>query len=355
MVELYKDANFNGTRRDFEEGEYPSIGDIDNKVSSLKVGAGWYVELYPGTGFRGDKVVLFTGEYGILPSTISNGQISIWNDQISSMKVRKHYPEVYPLVRFYEHANFTGFEQNLAGTEEVTEYPSPFLMNDSLTSLKVPEGCSVVLYKDTDFRGSSLELGAGEHYLGHYGFNDLVSSMKIRRANLELIGIEYTSQEEIYAGRPISISGSCISKSSVDQVYTVELKKTLSSSISRSWSDSTMNGIEVSETASMTVEGVAVSGTISTTISRQLENTFTVGEEEITSETAEYGQSVSITLPPNHRCEASIELTLKKYKVEANYIYRLKGSELKGKQKVTFEVDDYQAGEVKIETRALSE
>ncbi|WP_192350450.1 hypothetical protein [Algoriphagus sp. Y33] len=66
------------------------------------------------------------------------------------------------------------------------------MKNDSITSMKVPEGARVILYSDSELKGKSKEFRSGEYSnLVHFGFQDNVSSVQIIRPDLELINIEY--------------------------------------------------------------------------------------------------------------------------------------------------------------------
>ncbi|MEH0154464.1 beta/gamma crystallin-related protein [Limibacter armeniacum] len=345
-VTVFKHTNFKGSKKVLDKGEYPTIGIGNDVMSSLKIAPGYFVHLYKDSGFRGSHIVLFQGDYASLPG---------WNDKVSSMKIFEHDAKLFPLVSFYEHSQYQGFEQNLAGTGESTDYNFPFFKNDSISSLKVPHGVNVVLYKDSRLRGSSREFGPGEYpNLKVYGFNDVVSSVKILRPELELVGIEYTNEEVLPNGNPIGISDSTVNGTDIEQETSLTLEKELTKSTTRSWSNSTLVGITVSTTATVGIEKGPISAEISQTISTTLENTFTIGEEETKSETSKFTKTITITIPPRSVGEAQIILTPKKYKVDAIYAFVIKGTKDKIYQKVTIEIDDFQQGEAEIYARPIS-
>lgn len=52
--------------------------------------------------------------------------------------------------------------------------------NDELSSIRIPRGCAVILYEDANFRGSSLELNEDERELGRTRIgNDEASSIEV--------------------------------------------------------------------------------------------------------------------------------------------------------------------------------
>ncbi len=53
------------------------------------------------------------------------------------------------------------------------------LKNDSLTSVKVPNGYKITLYQDADYKGTAIVLLQDTSYLGD--FNDKTSSIKVEK------------------------------------------------------------------------------------------------------------------------------------------------------------------------------
>lgn len=54
-------------------------------------------------------------------------------------------------------------------------------IDDEISSVDVPAGHVLILYRERDERGDRLELAAGHHNLAPYGFNDCASSLRLRR------------------------------------------------------------------------------------------------------------------------------------------------------------------------------
>ena len=344
-VSIYKHSNFKGTAATYSKGQFITIPIGNDQISSIKVKLGYFAYFYRDTGFRGPRLVLFGGNYSYIHD---------WNDKISSMQIFEHDPKLYPLVSFFQHANFGGFKQYLAGLGESTDYNFPFMKNDSITSMIVPEGTRVVLYKDSKLRGKSKEFGPGEYSnLVHFGFQDNASSVQIIRPDLELINIEYTNEVTLPDGNPIGLSDSTVNQSDFEQVNTLTLEKEITKSTTRSWSESTMIGITVTTSASLEIEKGPVTAAVETSISNTLENTFTVGEEETVSETSTFSKAIAIKIPPKSIGEATLFMTPKKVRYDAIYTFRLKGTENTFKQNVSIEVDDFQVGEAIISVKPI--
>ncbi|MBN7813596.1 hypothetical protein J0A68_21755 [Algoriphagus sp. H41] len=344
-VSIFKHANFGGTAMTLKKGNYATIPIGNDQISSIKVEPGFFAYFYKDSGFRGPRLVLFGGDYSFVHQ---------WNDQISSMEIFEHDAELYPMVSFFEHANFGGFQQNLAGLGASADYNFPFFKNDSISSMKVPHGARVILYADSGLRGAHREFGPGEYSnLGHFGFNDKISSVQIIRPDLELINIEYINEVALPDGNTIGLSDSTVNHSSIEQVNTLTLEREITKSTTRSWSNSTLIGITVTTTASVGVEKGPISAEMETSISKTLENTFTIGEEETVSEASTFSKSVAVRIPPHAVGEAKLFMTPKKVRLDAIYTFRLVGTDSTFQQEVAIVIDDFQVGEAKISTRPL--
>ena len=339
-VTIFKHSNFRGTNTTLEPGKYPTIPRVGNdNISSVKVAPGFFAKLYVHSGFRGRSVILFPGHYS---------NVSGFNDEFSSIDVNEYDAELFPSVRFFQHANFKGYEQRLAGTGQVTDYDFPFVQNDAISSVKVPEGTKVILYKDSRLRGSSLTLEAGDHpSLGVFGFNDKVSSVQIIQNDLELVDIEYTNFVAV-EGEPKLIKANTQNGSDIDQKANLLLEATYSETFSRSFSNSTLFGLEISTTASVGIEKGPLSASLSTTITKKFENTFTVGKEESKSNSITIAKELNVTIPPRTLAEAIMTLTPVKTTVDAIYTFQLVGTDKTFKQNVTIEVDDAAVGVAEI-------
>ncbi|SHO63861.1 beta/gamma crystallin-related protein [Algoriphagus zhangzhouensis] len=339
-ISVFEHAHFKGTKATYDKGSYITIPIGNDRISSIIVEPGYFAYFYLHTGFRGPKLVLFAGEYNYVQD---------WNDKISSMEIFEHDPNLYPIVSFFEHDNFRGFQQNLAGLGEVASYDFPFLKNDSITSMIVPEGARVILFEDKNLGGKSREFGPGEYSnLVHFGFQDNASSVQIIRPDLELVNIEYVNEVVLPDGNPIGLSDSTVNDSDIEQVGTLTLEREITKSTTRSFSQSTLIGITVTTSATLSVERGPVSAEIENSVSRTLENTFTIGEEETASETSTFTKSVAVRIPPFTIGEATLFMTPKKVRLDAIYTFKLKGTENLFTQEVSIVVDDFQVGEAKI-------
>jgi hypothetical protein len=346
-ITIYQHVDYKGKKSDLSVGDYPKSVIGNDQISSIKIQEGYYVMLYKDTGFRGPKIVLFEGDYSSLPG---------WNDKISSIKVFKQNSDIDPLVTFYEHNNFKGYKQKLAGLGQETDFPSPFFKHDTISSLKIPEGVRVVLYEHHKFGGKSLELGAGDHpSLKVYGFNDIASSVKLIRSDLELVSIKYENEVSVPAGDPIGISGRVVSYSAQKQSFELNLTKEIESSITRSWSETTLVGLEVSVTSEAEADLGLITASSSTTISTKLEQSFTIGEEETHSEVSIFGQVMTVSLPPYYVGEGLIILTPVRKKIDAIYTFRIIDTDRLVEQTATILIDDFQQGEAEITTRPIDE
>ncbi len=169
-VTFYGDANYGGWRAILGAGSYNysemlAAGIPNDKLSSLKVPAGFKVTLYENANFGGSQKVV-TGDTSYL---------SDFNDLTSSIKV-----EAEDLPEFYTDANYQGTSVKLsAGSYNNSDLIAKGLKNDSLSSVKVPEGYKITLYQDADYKGSTIVLQEDTSSLGD--FNDKTSSIKVEK------------------------------------------------------------------------------------------------------------------------------------------------------------------------------
>lgn len=84
-------------------------------------------------------------------------------------------PSVAGKVVAYQHAQYQGDRQTFG----IGKYDGSQLKNDSISSLKVPAGMTVVLYEHTRFGGSNKTFTADAPYVGR-DFNDKASSLIVK-------------------------------------------------------------------------------------------------------------------------------------------------------------------------------
>jgi hypothetical protein len=80
-------------------------------------------------------------------------------------------------VCFYEHANFEG--EYFCARAGSSESQVPRAANDRISSIRVFGNARVVVYSDSDFRGSSRRFDNDARDLRHEGFNDRISSFRV--------------------------------------------------------------------------------------------------------------------------------------------------------------------------------
>ena len=88
-----------------------------------------------------------------------------------------------PLVaKFYEHCNYEGKVVELGvGDYDFQKIIDAGIVNDSISSVKVPNGLKVTLYEHAGFAGRSFVLMADATCLVDNNFNDMASSIKVER------------------------------------------------------------------------------------------------------------------------------------------------------------------------------
>ncbi|WP_200977947.1 beta/gamma crystallin-related protein [Echinicola sp. 20G] len=340
-IKIFDGLNFTGDNVTLEAGKYPVLPTLGiDKLSSVKVEPGTYAEFFITRGFRDGSFILFAGDYANL-----GGQ----NNKIDSVKVFDHDSEIFPIIEFYTSINFSGIQQNLAATGQVTNLDSPFLKHDVFSSVRVPEGVTITLFRDSNLQGPSLTLEPGEyHDLGIFGFDDKVSSIQIVQDNLEVTNIEYIS-EVPKDGEPILIESTAQNGSSLQQQVNLQLQTAYEETFTRSFSNSTLFGLEISRTVTVGIEKGPLSASLSQTITATFENTFTFGREETKSRTVTVSKGLLLNIPPEHIAKAFMTLTPRSTTIEAIYTLGLKGTDRTTKQEVTIEIESASVGTVVIE------
>lgn len=199
---LFKDCKYRGQSRVLYPGRYSldQVGFRGSSLSSIRIPRGLKVVLYdgyqPGTGEK----VRFTGDVECLGGG--------WNDRARSVVIeydntggnagynnnsynnnnynnsRPTYP-VYPSyggaggaqVLVYEDCSFRGYSSALApGRYDVR---SMGIRNDAISSLRIPSGYSVTVYRDAGFRGESQTYYANVYCVSGK-WNDEISSIIVR-------------------------------------------------------------------------------------------------------------------------------------------------------------------------------
>ena len=197
-VTFYQDADYGGAVSGAKiQGDYASMpADVPNDwMSSLKVPAGWSVDVYSDGNFAG-TVCTFTAN--------SNFVGAACNDVMSSFKVHAAAPTPTPTrtktrtptpvsptatrtrtptpgttgVIFYQDINYTGTASAVLAKGDYAVMPAS-VPNDWMSSLKVPAGWIVDAYADGNFAGAVCTYTANTSWVGT-ACNDVMSSFKIR-------------------------------------------------------------------------------------------------------------------------------------------------------------------------------
>ncbi|MEZ4451215.1 MAG: Cys-every-fifth RiPP peptide CefA [Nannocystaceae bacterium] len=165
---VYEHSNFQGRSLRLGVGSYDiqSLSAVGNDtVSSVRVPTGVRVTLYEHAGFSGRRKS-FTGDTGYVGDD--------FNDITSGVSVEK-------VVTIYEHGNYGGAASVLGvGRYNISQLGIP---NDSLSSLRVPQGMIVTLYEHADFQGAQRVYFEDASFVGA-AFNDRVSSIEVQPLGL---------------------------------------------------------------------------------------------------------------------------------------------------------------------------
>ncbi len=340
-VTVYQNPDFKGKNHSLRPGKYAVVPTLGTQtLSSVKVEPGTYAQFFTNRGFRDSSFILFEGEYKNLGSM---------DNKVDSLKVFAHDADMFPLIEFYEGRHFEGFKQTLAGTGQVTNFGAPFLRHDYFSSVKVPKGVTVTLFAGSNQSSSSLTLEPGNYVnLDVFGFDNKVSSIQIRQNNLEVINIEYVDIDP-NDGDPVLIESTAQNDSNLEQEANLTLETAYEESFTRSFSNSTLFGLEISKSATVSVSAGPVEGSLSQTITASFENTFTFGEEETKTKTISVSKGLNIAIPPGNIARAVMTLTPRTATILAKYTLRLKGTDKKTVQDVTIEVKSASVGTAVIE------
>ena len=171
---LYQHCNYGGYSASLGEGSFNltqlrALGLQNDDLSSLRVPAGYEIDLYQHDNFQGSMVTI-TGDDSCL---VDNG----FNDDISSVVVRK-----INVATAYQHCDYNGYAVNLkVGRYTLSQLRQLGIANDDVSSIAVKSGYKATLYQHDNFNGSSIVVSSNNNCLVNQGFNDEISSMVITR------------------------------------------------------------------------------------------------------------------------------------------------------------------------------
>lgn len=169
-VTLYQ-GNYSGDEFTFyQAGEYRlgELGIANDELSSVRVGAGFWVLLFEDDNFGGESVLLTKDA----SADFLAGKD--FDDRVSSLVIGTTAMPV-PIVTVYQE-DFEGPSMKLTPGEY-----GLLAFNNSISSVEVPRTMRVTLYDEPSFQGKSMVLRAsiGQNYLQGAHFDNAASSARI--------------------------------------------------------------------------------------------------------------------------------------------------------------------------------
>ncbi len=141
-----------------------------NKASVFNVSFANKKEMYIKSNY---KFLYVDSDFTLRCDNYSRSYESLFKIQEYANKSRE------PFVSIYSDANYKGNAQPLVpGYYDINQLT---IGNDTLSSIKVPNGLVAILYSDANFKGNSITVTKDTPYIGDY-FNDKVSSIIIEKA-----------------------------------------------------------------------------------------------------------------------------------------------------------------------------
>lgn len=155
---FYEFKDFSGESFCSKEGEYHPVisSNIDNHIESISIPPGIVIELYDGINFSGNKKIL--DDDVNLKEIISLGL----HEKIMSYRIQ-------PAVCFYTEDAFQGDSTCLASARKIDLYHDNEkiiisgrqelpIHNDSITSIRIPDGMMSTIYENDNFNAPFLSL-----------------------------------------------------------------------------------------------------------------------------------------------------------------------------------------------------
>jgi len=152
---------------------------------------GFILDLMSGMGFSAfeENSDDFRIHYAAVDAAL-DGKIRVtfdrgkWSDGVSVSPVVNCYDPTVTGVMLYENCDYNagtgGYAVQLTkGSYNLGGLGPRGFSNDTLSSIRIPAGWKVTLYKDDNFKGTTKVLTAGSSCLVGIGFNDVVSSIKV--------------------------------------------------------------------------------------------------------------------------------------------------------------------------------
>jgi hypothetical protein len=170
-VTIYRSCNYQGDSQRLYEGDYRDrdiqIG--NDRISAIRIPKGWGVTVYKANNFQGPSET-YDSDVRCLPEQ--------FNDAISSIRVFKSSNA--NAVTIFRSCNFSGDSQILR--EGRYRDRDIRIGNDRISSIRVPNGWAVTVYKANNFEGTSETYYDDIRCLPQQ-FNDAISSLRVFRSS----------------------------------------------------------------------------------------------------------------------------------------------------------------------------
>ena len=159
-VTLYTDINFQGDKTSRIPGffDVPQMGVPNDSISSIKVPDGMWIKVFQHNN-RGGASAVFTSDMADLRNAYLSGSSGAsWNDVISSFDIGTGSPPAVSAllekaVTLYADINFQG--DKVSQIPGFFDLPQMGLPNDSISSIKVPDGMWIKVYQHNNRGGAS--------------------------------------------------------------------------------------------------------------------------------------------------------------------------------------------------------
>jgi len=170
---VYSETDYKGASACFQDGSDGTSLDsgLNDKISSVKV-------------FGGSQVILYKDGYNSEFLQIKENQANLgisypaWDNTASSLQVR---PSTWtpPQVCVYTEPDYKGSSSCYEDGSDI----GGLCLEDEISSVKVPDGLQVVLYKDRNFKGGFQQIKTDQANLGisYPGWDNVASSLQVRR------------------------------------------------------------------------------------------------------------------------------------------------------------------------------
>jgi len=179
-VSVYQHCGYKGFKTTLAPGNYDlkdliNRGVLNDDISSLRVPNGYEVFVYEHHHFQGKRLRFRSND-----DCLVNNK---FNDRISSIKVKRVQVRPKPKrATVYQHCSYKGYRVGLAvGNYDLNKLRRMGIRNDDLSSLKVSSGYEIIVFQHHHFAGRRLKFRGNDSCLVNNGFNDVISSIQVRR------------------------------------------------------------------------------------------------------------------------------------------------------------------------------